>query len=206
MVEQGRSAFQAPLRDENDEILIGTYSRTIDDPSYRQQWNERGHPQNLESEQRAKQLRKAQNDVLQACGFIVRKDAERRKEAPNVPWDQKYELVKKENTVGFMFKSLDRLGGMLSSWWAISLRRRIMVSILLFKPTTGTTDKQFRDIWNVLLFHVSNASYRHRPTRHWQSCILWFYGFSLWHQFPSHSLLRKRSRGRRDSQFHRSRI
>lgn len=126
----GRSAFEAPLRDDEGNFILGGQARLHDDPSYEQQWDERGHPHNPESERRARKFRQAQNEVLQACGVIVRKDAaknERRRQR-ELPRYTQLADVEEENNTGFLFKGIDRISGIISSWWLHNLRKRLMVS------------------------------------------------------------------------------
>ncbi|KAK5099397.1 hypothetical protein LTS08_005979 [Lithohypha guttulata] len=122
----GRSAFGPPLRDENGDFVLGPQARAHDDRSYTQHWDERGHPQNVDSTQRAKQFQKAQNEVLEACGVIIRKDAAKRqrRSARELPEEDQLELINEENNIGFLFKCGDRFLGYCLTWWIGSLRRR----------------------------------------------------------------------------------
>lgn len=126
----GRSAFEAPLRDENGDLLLGGQAHIHDDKSYVQQWDDRGHPKNLTSQQRAKQFRKAQNEVLEACGVIIRKDAANKKKqsAKDVPEDHQLDFLNEENKIGFMLKCLDRFSSNIVTWWVDCLRKRILVT------------------------------------------------------------------------------
>lgn len=126
----GRSAFDAPLRDENGDFVLGGQSHINDDKSYVQQWDEKGHPQNITSERRVKQLHKAQNEVLEACGVIIRKDAanKRKQSAKEATEDHKLDVLKEENKIGFMLKCLDRFSSNVLSWWVDCLRKRVLVS------------------------------------------------------------------------------
>ena len=130
---QGRSAFEEPLRNENGDFVLGGQARAFDDKSYVQQWDERGHPRNIESERRAKRLRKAQNEVLAACGVIVKKDEDRKKRErrEETPEDSQLVVLDDENWVGLMLRCVDRFSGNILTWWINSLRRRSIVSGLL---------------------------------------------------------------------------
>lgn len=129
-VALGRSAFGPPLRDENGELFLGGQARLHDDKSYVQQWDERGHPMNPASEAQAKQYRKAQNEVLEACGVIIRKDSARKlqQSAHELTDEQQAEILAEENRLGFMLKCFDRFAGNLLTWWISGLRGRLLVS------------------------------------------------------------------------------
>lgn len=148
----GRSAFGPPLRDENGEFVLGGQARIHDDQSYTQQWDERGHPQNLTSERRAKAFQKAQNEVLEACGVIIRKDAAKKKKQSlkEVPEGHQLSILDDENKIGFMVKCFDRFHGELLTWWVGKLRMRLTT----FAPTAKSLIDSIQGD-----FHANPASF-----------------------------------------------
>lgn len=128
-VALGRSAFGPPLRDENGDLFLGGRARLADDIGYSQQWDDRGHPVHPASEAHAKQYRKAQNEVLEACGVIIRKDTARKlkKSVHELSEEQQAEILAQENSLGFIMKCFDRFAGNFLTWWVSSLRSRLLV-------------------------------------------------------------------------------
>ena len=109
--------------------MLGAQARAFDDQSYVQRFDDRGHPQNLESDHRSKRFRKAQNEVLAACGVVVRRDGNRKRtqDRTEVPEDAQLMVLQDENKIGLMSKCMDRLTGDVLTWWVNSLRRRLTV-------------------------------------------------------------------------------
>lgn len=109
--------------------MLGGQARAFDNQSYVQQFDDRGHPQNLESERRSKRFRKAQNEVLAACGVVVRRDENRKRtqDPTRVHEDVQLMVLQDENKIGLMLKCMDRLTGDVLAWWINSLRRRLTV-------------------------------------------------------------------------------
>lgn len=130
----GRSAFEAPLRDGDGNFILGNHVRDRDDRSYEQQWNERGRPYNPESERKSKKFHQAQNEVLHACGVIISKDLAKveKHKRREVPRSTRLAEIEEENNIGFFFKGIDRVNGVISTWWLQSLRRQLMVRIYVW--------------------------------------------------------------------------
>lgn len=129
----GRSAFGPPIRDQNGDFVVGDHVHNRDDVGYRQQWDDRGHPKNVASVQSGKDYRRAQNEVLEACGIVIRKNAARRRD-PTIQDpsnDEQLERLKDENNEGFALKYGDRFGGYLLTWWLESSRKRWLVRVTL---------------------------------------------------------------------------
>lgn len=156
----GRSAFGDPLRDENGALVLGRQARCFDDRHYEQKWDDRGHPRNSESERLFTRFCKAQNEVLLACGVVVRKnDTQNRKQKRRqVPESAQLESLDAENKLGFMLKCADRLSGNFLTWWTNVLRRRLM--------TFGVIRPQ--------LTHVISSGFSTRPVD------FLFAGFPAW--------------------------
>lgn len=130
ILRQGRSAFEPPLRDENGDFILGPYVHQSNRLSYAQKWDDRGHPFNPESKASAKRLRKAQNEVLQACGVIVHNDTRVKSDLDNLRPETAVEIITEENKIGVLLKGIDRISALMMTWGIASLRRRIMVSPL----------------------------------------------------------------------------
>lgn len=118
------------MRDEHGEFILGGQAHRFDDISYRQQWDRRGHPYNPVSERQAKRFYKSQNEILQACGLVVRKDAEkkRKRKSRELPESTQLKIVENENETGFVLKYVDNLAGDLLTWWICNLKKRLLVS------------------------------------------------------------------------------
>lgn len=123
----GRSAFEAPLKDENGDFIIGARARANDDKSHQQEWDDRGHPQNKKSEDTAKNYRMSQNQILEACGVLVKRDAFEKVKKENAKRVSETALAMSENQSGMILKASDRILGLVLTWWSTSLRRRLMV-------------------------------------------------------------------------------
>lgn len=128
---QGISAFQEPLRDENGDFVLGGQAHKFDNIGYVQQWDERGYPQNPISQRQAKRFDRSQNEILQACGLVVRKNAEEKKKkrrGDEISESFQLKIVEEENETGFLLKFFDNLAGDLLTWWIRSLKKRLLVS------------------------------------------------------------------------------
>ena len=114
----------------NGDLVLGGQARAFDDQSYIQQFDDRGHPTNLESERCSKRFRKAQNEVLAACGVVVRRDADRKRKQDQTKRHEDAQLMvlQNENNIGLVAKCMDRLTGDVLTWWISSLRMRLTVS------------------------------------------------------------------------------
>lgn len=123
----GRSPFGEPLRDENGDFILGPHAHDNEASGYRQQFDDRGHPQNPSAKTTARRMRRAQNDVLATVGVVVRKGEERKSKWERLDEKAKQQLIYHENQRGRELKGEDRLFGSLLPWSIISLRRRMMV-------------------------------------------------------------------------------
>ena len=123
----GRSAFDSPLKADDGECVLGGQTHIYDDRNYVQQWNERGHPVNTESDRRDKEFKMAQMEVFEACGIVIRKDSamKERRFAKRVVENHQIQDLENENLAGMILKYSDRQGGLFLTWWLFAIRRRI---------------------------------------------------------------------------------
>ena len=134
----GRSAFGSPFHNDAGEYLVGDHVASRNDSTYQQQWDERGHPVNTASVETRKDYHRVQNEVLEACGIIVHKDAVRRRNTETtheISEQQQLEKLNQENNDGFALKYGDRLGGYLLTWWLELIRIRMLVSPRIWLST-----------------------------------------------------------------------
>lgn len=124
---QGRSPFEPPLRDENGQFILSAHAQDNNSGDYVQLFDEGGHPENPVSNAAARRLRRAQNDVLETVGVVVRKEKMKQDPWQKVANKQKMNLLEEENISGTLFRYLDRLTLAGCSWWLVSLRRRLTV-------------------------------------------------------------------------------
>lgn len=117
------------MKDEEDRLVLGSLAVAQQSKEYTQQFTSRGHPTNPATERLFQKFCNAQNEVLAACGVVVRKDINRKRNQnqKRVPNSVQVEQLDSENKIGFMVKVCDRVSGNLASWWLDSLRHRQMV-------------------------------------------------------------------------------
>lgn len=80
--------------------------------------------------QNAKRFYRSQNEVLQACGLVVRKNAEkkRKRKGDGIPEKDQLDLLKEENETGFILRFVDSIAGDPLTWWVVNLKKRLLVS------------------------------------------------------------------------------
>lgn len=127
---KGRSPYEAP--ENTTAELTGPAQRSVSrlhGDGYVQQYDERGHPVNVESKALGRDLRRAKNDILSTMGIVVSgKDGNAvvSNEQHNV------DLITAENDYGLIMATLDQILVFVGSWWTTSLAGRIQVSPVPF--------------------------------------------------------------------------
>ncbi|KAK4945349.1 hypothetical protein LTR10_015508 [Elasticomyces elasticus] len=122
----GRSPFDAPLQDENGDFVMGPNVQHGVARGYVQQFDSRGHPQNLESEAARRRLTRAQNDALSTVGVVVRQAKKKRTSWQSMGEKQKVQLLFEENDAGARFALGETLLHNLSTRWIATLRHRVL--------------------------------------------------------------------------------
>lgn len=104
-------------------------------PGYIQQYDRRGHPENLASRALLRQSRRAQNDVLATVGVCVGLDENGTAVRPEVHQKEsdinnriKVESVMRENEVGLLLVAADIGLFFVGTFWVLGLRQRLQVS------------------------------------------------------------------------------
>lgn len=132
----GRSPYEAPLLDEDGEFILGPNVQHDTAKDYIQEFDSRGHPQNLESELYRKRLIRAQNDALSTVGVVVRKAKRSRTSWQKMTEDQKHHLLLDENVAGANYGLVEDLVQRVATRWVIVFRRRLLVSFsCLIEPS-----------------------------------------------------------------------
>lgn len=127
---QGRSPYEAPegsaLADSNrrQEAV-----RQVGAPV--QMYDARGHPVNPDSRQRARAVRRANNDVLRTFGVVVSSQSTREETAKEQRDDLTVGNLSWENYVGLGMSTTDLLVMFVSMWWMVSLRANFEVRQIL---------------------------------------------------------------------------
>ncbi len=141
---KGRSAYESPEETQSSENAEGTHvhiSSEVSNPSlitrpgYAQQYDRRGHPENLPSRRLLRQSRRAQNDVLATVGVCVGVDENGKVIRPQVNQREtdmndrsKVESVMRENEVGLLLAAADA-GLLYIGYFCVrGLRHRLQVS------------------------------------------------------------------------------
>lgn len=125
--------------------MLGMLARSQQTKQYTQQFSTRGHPTNTSTDRLFQNFCNAQNEVLAACGVVVRKDLiHQRKHIPvHIPDAVKIDQLDSENKLGFIVKVCDRIAGNILTWWLHILRRQIVVRFLT-SIQIYTDDNRFR--------------------------------------------------------------
>lgn len=104
-------------------------------PGYVQQYDRRGHPENLASRALLRQSRRAQNDVLATVGVCVGVDENGKTTRQQVNQKEtdindrlKVESVMRENEVGLLQVAADIGLFFVGTFWVLGLRQRLQVS------------------------------------------------------------------------------
>ncbi len=99
-----------------------------------QQYDRRGHPENLESRTLLRQSRRAQNDVLATVGVCVGVDENGKAVQPQVNRrnsdsndTSKVQSVMRENELGLLLVGADTGLFFLGTFWVLGLRQRLQV-------------------------------------------------------------------------------
>lgn len=84
----------------------------------------------MTSAQNTKRFYRSQNEILQACGLVVRKNAEneRKRKDDEVPESDQLEILKEENETGLILRFVDSIAGDPLTWWVFNLKKRLLVS------------------------------------------------------------------------------
>ncbi|EXJ65404.1 hypothetical protein A1O7_01745 [Cladophialophora yegresii CBS 114405] len=122
----GRSPFDAPLQDENGDLILGPNVQHDTGPSYIQDFDSRGHPRNVRSETSRRRLLRAQNEALYTVGVVVKKAKANRSRWQTMDDKQKFRLVVEENTTGAYIGLSESILQKLSTHWILNLRRRVL--------------------------------------------------------------------------------
>ena len=123
----GLSPYQPPDPVEAQDFIRRQTSRTRQTRNYHvQQYDERAHPQNLQTKAIARQLRRAHNEVLYTIGVVGKKEDK-----------QKIKELYEENTNGSFLHSLDAMFIYAGGWWLNSLSVRFQVCKPLFRNARG---------------------------------------------------------------------
>ena len=126
----GRGAFLPPELDENGNFILGPHAHDLDNKDhYVQTWDNRGHPQNKESEVLAREFRRAKNEALETMGVVKRKHEESKTAWQRRSDKEKRQLVIRENEAGAVLSILSTAALPLTTWWVSSLRNRVQVSL-----------------------------------------------------------------------------
>lgn len=126
-LSQGRSPFEAPLRNEEGDFILGPNAQRDNTPGYIQEFDARGHPRNERSEHSRPKLRRAQNDVLAIVGVVVKRAKTNQSRWDTMTSKQKYHQLSDETVAGTLCRSLGEVYRRLSTRWIVAMRRRTMV-------------------------------------------------------------------------------
>ncbi|KIW71955.1 hypothetical protein PV04_00181 [Phialophora macrospora] len=122
----GRSPFDAPLQDENGDLILGPNVQHDTGRNYIQDFDSRGHPRNIRSEISRRRLLRAQNEALYTVGVVVKKAKANRSRWQAMDDKQKFRLVVEENTAGAYLGLSESILQKLSSHWILNLRQRVL--------------------------------------------------------------------------------
>ena len=108
--------------------MLGPHAHDFDNLAggYRQEFDDRGRPVNPAAAAAALALRNAQNDVLYTVG-VVKKKHKQKSERKRIANRETVAMMVKENSYGDWLGILDNAFVSASTWWIVSLRRRIQV-------------------------------------------------------------------------------
>ena len=124
----GRGAFEEPVTDEKGNFVLSANAHDLDNTDhYIQQWDARGHPQNHQSEARARDLRRAKNQVLETLGVVRYKHRQLQHTRPQLGTLEKTDALTEENLVGRRVYLAAMFASTSLVWWTISLRHRVQV-------------------------------------------------------------------------------
>lgn len=130
-IAYGRSAYEHP-EERTDSQAQSAGARQPESYRYRewiQQYNDRGHPVNLQSRARARAVRNSCNDVLSVIGLVERKDdaADSKTNTSSKPNASLVQAVEDEDAVGASLT----LGGLylhdVTCWWTAGMTNRLFV-------------------------------------------------------------------------------
>ena len=109
-------------------MILGPNVQHDNARGYVQQFDSKGHPRNLESEQSHRRLIRAQNDALSTVGVVVRKAKMNRNPWQAMTEEQKHFLLLDENVAGANCGVMEDLLQRIALRWIVSFRRRLLVS------------------------------------------------------------------------------
>jgi hypothetical protein len=116
------------LRDENGDFILGPHTHDDAAKDYVQQFDERGHPINRDTDVSNRKLRRAQNEVLKVVG-VVQSNQESMEEQPlpSLGFADKKQLLEDECGIGLAVGRFSYFLGPFFNWWLRALRNRIYV-------------------------------------------------------------------------------
>jgi hypothetical protein len=124
---QGRSPFEPPELDENGNFILGPNFNHDAAPGYVQDFDSRGHPQNLKSQSYQRRLIRAQNEALSTVGVVVAKAKAKRPWWQSLSDEQKYQIFVRENLVGSCVGITQSIVLKLATTWLTNLHFRFLV-------------------------------------------------------------------------------
>ena len=130
MLDQGRSPFEPPLREEDGNLILGPHTHDDDAQGYVQQFDSRGHPTSRDSDVQNRKLRRAQNEVYKLAGVVRSRHDEPKEDDhwKSMSGEERKSLVKDENDFfKFCIMPFDKLILDLATSWDHAFRNRLMV-------------------------------------------------------------------------------
>lgn len=124
-IYKGRSPYEAP-ENTNAELTGPTQqsSSALHGDGYVQQYDERGHPVNVESKALGRDLRRAKNDILSTMGIVVSGKDEK---AGTSNEKHNIGMITTENAYGLVVAVVDPVVTLLGTWWTFALTKRVQV-------------------------------------------------------------------------------
>lgn len=125
----GRSPYGPPLLDDDGELFIGPHTHDDDARGYNQQYNDRGHPINKDSDLANRRLRRAQNEILRVAGVVkTKRDVDAQPHWQSLSKTERKEIIRDENVFATKFRNgLDYFLLVSGTWWLTSFRNRLFV-------------------------------------------------------------------------------
>lgn len=157
---QGRSAFEPPSTSGTlDQPSVAKADQVEDEikreaehAGHRQQYDRKGNPRSLDATRRAEAQIAAKNEVLAAVGVCEKKNSKARQTVDGkvIFSDEEWKVIlEAENSIGETGRIVAECCRHSSSWWLMSLRKRIQVclsppghSIYMLIVEPGRSNKQ----------------------------------------------------------------
>jgi hypothetical protein len=167
-LQQGRSPYGPPLRDENGDLILGPHTHDDDASGYVQQFDDRGHPCSKETDIRNRRLRKAQNQVLKLAGVVrSQNDPPLHDEWKTLDNEGKHQLISEENEgLTWLTRPFHQVVLDLSTCWVDASRFRFMVWCIAHPATILIDHRHTHHILVRLsyLYSDRNGTVYHRRT------------------------------------------